>query len=74
MKSSWEAVPVETVKKLFLYCAITTATDGSDDENIHCFTEGQPCEEERSLLEIETQKLLANSSAADDNDPFVGEE
>ena len=35
-KSSWEAVPVQMVKDSFITCGITTSTDGSDDNCIHC--------------------------------------
>ena len=60
------------VKESFLSCAITTNTDGSDDRNIHCFKSGQPCEAGRSVLEAETQKLLATSAdELVDNDPFA---
>ena len=50
VKASWDALPSDTVKKSFSSCAATTATDGSEDENIHCFKPGQLCEEGRSVL------------------------
>ena len=72
VKSCWDKVPTEMVKESFLSCAITTSTDGSDDRNIHCFKSGQPCEAGRSVLEAETQKLLATSpDELVDNDPFA---
>ena len=40
VKSTWELVSIEMVKDSFLSCAITTAIDGSDNSNIHCFTPG----------------------------------
>ena len=43
VNSSWDSVPDAIVKDSFSSCAITTATDGSDDSKIHCFKLGQPC-------------------------------
>ena len=38
------------IKKSFVSCALTTANDGSDDDEIHCFKKGQPCEKGREML------------------------
>ena len=43
IKSSWNDIPTEMVKNSFISCAITASTDGSNDDEIHCFKEGQPC-------------------------------
>ena len=64
VKSSWEAVPDEMVENSFITCAITTSTDGSDDNHIHCFKAGQPCAAGKSRLEEETRKLHAIGSTA----------
>ena len=69
VKTSWDAIPKEVIKKSFLSCAITTSTDGSDDDSIHCFKEGQPCAEGRSLLVEEMTKLQVDD-ISDDHDPF----
>ena len=31
------------ISKSFKACALTSAIDGSDDRDIHCFKEKQPC-------------------------------
>ena len=52
------------VENSFITCAITTSTDGSDDNHIHCFKAGQPCAAGKSRLEEETRKLHASGSTA----------
>ena len=37
---SWEKINQDTIKQSFKSCAITTALDGSEDDNIHCFKKG----------------------------------
>ena len=74
VKASWAAVSLEMVKDSFLSCAITTSTNGSDDEKIHCFKQGQPCAAGRALLEEETKKLLAQEEPVDDRDLFASDE
>ena len=59
------------VKESFVSCAITTSTNGCDDDKIHCFRSSQPCESGRSLLDTETQKLLTALMDNEDNDPFA---
>ena len=73
VKSSWQKISQETIKASFVSCAITTSTDGSDDDKIHCFKEGQPCAEGRRLLDEKMQALLANVTA-DAEDPFADDE
>ena len=70
VKASWAAVSLEMVKDSFLSCAITTSTDGSDDDKIHCFKPGQPCAAGRIMLEEETKKA---QEVDDDRDPFVSD-
>lgn len=63
------------VKESFTSCAITTATDDSDDGKIHCFKAGPACEGGLSLLKDETQKLLQDSTIQHNNqDPFAAGE
>ena len=61
------------VKESFVSCAITMSTNGCDDDKIHCFRSGQPCESGRSLLDMETQKLLTAPINNEDNDPFASD-
>lgn len=72
VKCSWEAIPVEIVQESFLSCAITTATNGSDDDKVQCFKSGQPCEVGRSLLHEETRKIVT-ASDENDQDPFASD-
>ncbi len=75
VKSAWEALPTESVKKSFLSCAITTSTDGSDDHEIHCLKPGQPCEAGRQVLQQEMATM--NEDHEDENsnvDPFADTE
>ena len=51
VKASWAVFPKEMVKESFVSCAITTSIDGTDDDKIHCFNQGNhvllegPCSE-----------------------------
>ena len=40
---SWNQLSSEIICKSFKACALTSAIDGSDDKDIHCFKEKQPC-------------------------------
>ena len=75
VKSSWQALPTDIFKKSFQSYAITTNTDSSDNQEIHCFKPGQPCEVGRRLLEAGTQKLVQTHSGANqlDVDPFASD-
>jgi hypothetical protein len=67
VKLSWDALSIDTIKKSFLSCAITSPTDGSKDDEIHCFKEGQPCADGKNLLSEEIE------AECDPNDPFEEE-
>ena len=69
VKAAWDAVPANMVENSFASCAITTLPDGSDDENIHCFKPGEPCEEGRSLL-ADKMKTFGTDHETNDDDPF----
>ena len=60
------------VKQSLSSCAITTATDGSEDANIHCFKPGQPCEEGRSVLAEKMKNFSVETNEIDD--PFSSDE
>ena len=69
-KIAWEALPVEMIKDSFKLCAITTSTDGCDDDSIHCFRPDQPCEEGRKVVLEEMDKLIADHDREIIEDPF----
>uniref|UniRef100_A0A1X7UMU3 HTH CENPB-type domain-containing protein n=1 Tax=Amphimedon queenslandica TaxID=400682 RepID=A0A1X7UMU3_AMPQE len=71
VKDAWDAVPPDTVTKSFLSCAITQSTCGKDDNEIHCFKPGQPCEAGRAALAHEMSLLNIQQDIDDDNDPFA---
>ncbi len=73
VKKSWETVSTDIIKESFVNCAITTATDGSDDDRIHCFKQGQPCEEGRCVL-ADQMKAFETSPLTDRDDPFSSDE
>lgn len=54
----------------FKSCAITTSIIGADDDHIHCFKEGQPCEAGKQLLEDE----MKNFRKSIEDDPFASDE
>ena len=62
---SWNQLPSETISKSFRTCALTSAIDGSEDNNIHCLKEGQPCHSGLSMLA--QQMELANET---EDNPF----
>ena len=35
--SAWNDISCETIRKSFKSCALTTALDGDEDDQIHCF-------------------------------------
>ena len=60
--AAWESLSKEMIRDSFVSCAITCATDGSQDDEITCLKEGKPCHEGRKLLReqfqlINTEKL-----------------
>ena len=71
VKSSWEAVSVASVKESFSSCAITTSTDGSQDNEIHCFKPGQPCAGGKNVLAEATRTLVSSASENEHEYPFA---
>ena len=49
-------------------------TDGCDDDGIHCFKPGQPCEEGRKVLLEEMDKFVADSDRESIEDPFASDD
>ena len=41
--NAWDALAMEIIKKSFKTCGLNLATDGSEDCQIHCLKEDQPC-------------------------------
>ena len=74
VRVSWECVSREMIKESFMSCAITTSPSGSDDDQIHCFKPGQPCEAGRSVLAEAMEKLNSSLDSGDADDPFASDE
>ena len=62
---SWNQLSSETISKSFKACALTSAIDGSKDNNIHRLKEGQPCHSGLSMLAQQIE--LANET---EDNPF----
>uniref|UniRef100_A0A1X7VHW7 DDE-1 domain-containing protein n=1 Tax=Amphimedon queenslandica TaxID=400682 RepID=A0A1X7VHW7_AMPQE len=73
VKSALDAVPIETVKKSFISCAITAPLDGKDEDKIHCFKPNQPCNGGRAKLQEEMDRFL-NYNDESEEDPFPSDE
>ena len=52
---SWNQLSSEIICKSFKACALTSAIDGSDDKDIHCFKEKQPCHTGLEMLAEQTE-------------------
>ena len=74
VRVSWECVSRGMIKESFMSCAITTFPSGSDDDQIHCFKPGQPCEAGRSVLAEAMEKLNSSLDSGDADDPFASNE
>ena len=65
------------IKTSFKSCALNLAVDGTEDENINCFKEGQPCHKGKEILEsqlsILTEKDVDPFSEIDINDGDIFE-
>ena len=74
VKLAWDAVPVETVKKSYTSCAITTLLDGKEDDKIHCFKPNEPCHIGRATLQQEMALFLTSNDNNEEDDPFASDE
>ena len=48
--AAWDKLDVDMIKKSFKVCGLSVNTDGSEDDLILCFREGQPCAAGREAL------------------------
>ena len=51
----WNQLSSEIICKSFKACALTSAIDGSDDKDIHCFKKKQPCHAGLKMLAKQTE-------------------
>ena len=64
---AWGSLKGELIVRSFRSCALTVAPDGSEDDQIHCLKEGQPC---HAGLDRQTSIQQA-VSASRATDPFA---
>lgn len=62
VKEAWQFVSQELIRESFQFCALTAATDGSEDSDIHCFKPGQPCHSGRAILRQRSHQIDQPSS------------
>lgn len=61
---AWETLDRELIFRSFRSCALTVALDGSEDDQIHCLKEGQPCHSGQDRP-ASIQQALTTSYATD---------
>ena len=56
---AWESLSKELIMGSFISCGVTNATDGSEDDFIHCFKQDGPVPSGRAKLQLarEEKKL-----------------
>ena len=64
---AWNELSSETICKSFNACALTSATDRSEDNNTHCLKEDQPCHTDGLKMLAEQMKLIHEQ----EENPFV---
>ena len=55
--TAWARLSTEVITKPFKFCTLNLAFDGSQDSEIHCFNEGQPCEARAEQLKAQLSLL-----------------
>ena len=55
--NAWEKLDKELIIKSFKTCSLNLPIDGSEDENIHCLKQGQPCHAGLELLKSQQEIL-----------------
>ena len=68
---SWASISPEFIKKSFKVCELNLAVDRSDDHLIHCFTEGQTCDNGAQMLK---EQLLVRHELSLYVTPFTDSE
>lgn len=54
---AWAKLPTDVIKHSFTSCALNLNVDGSNDDVIHCFKDGQPCSTGRAMLRTQLDIL-----------------
>ena len=72
---AWAELPTEVVKDSFQICPLNPPVEGSCDDVIHCFKDGQPCSTRKAMLRSRLEILSepANAISFDTTDSDVEE-
>ena len=54
---AWAELPTNVIKNSFTSCTLNLPVDGSKDDAIHCFKEGQPCSNGKAMLHTQLDNL-----------------
>ena len=77
---SWADLSTDLIKKSIESCALSFPIDGSTDDVIHCFKEGEPCRQGREVLRSQLSILkeqdtnpfeVSDSDVEDASDPHL---
>ncbi|KAG7255433.1 hypothetical protein CRUP_038017 [Coryphaenoides rupestris] len=66
--AAWDKLDKDLIRKSFKVCGQSVKTDGSEDNLIHCFKEGQPCAAGQEALTQLHQRYQENRQAAEDEE------
>ena len=68
VKKAWATVSSELIIKSFKTCSISVTTDGSEDDNIHCFKAGQVAANAAANITVKTTKLNNGEEVENEDD------
>ena len=66
---SWADISTDLNKESFPCCGLNLPVDGSDDDKIICFRDGEPCAKGKDILDENPFEMITESDAEDANDP-----
>nr|XP_046273125.1 zinc finger protein 184-like isoform X1 [Scatophagus argus] len=66
--AAWNRLDKNLIRRSFQVCGLSVRTDGSEDDLIFCFREGEPCASGREALAQLRQRRRENRSHADQDD------
>ena len=76
---SWVDISTDLIKKWFPCCGLNLPVDGSDDDKIICFRDGEPCAKGKDMLKSQLSilfepdenpfEMITESDVEDANDP-----
>ncbi len=58
IRDAWKEIPEAQIKESFKHCGVSSATDGSEDDEIVCFKPGHVCAAGREILQEKSAQLL----------------